>query len=116
PNRRWTWPPSSSWWIRDLVSRSNDGVMPYRAKTTASRIVDFPAPIGPTTPTSRRPRRSKVVRLLYDRNPCTVSSRGRIGHLIEHLAEELEQPRGRFFARVPAVVVGVLLVVAGPWP
>src|SRR6476659_7937398 len=82
----------------------------------ASRIVDFPAPIGPTTPTRRRPRRSKVVRPRYERNPWTVSSRGRIGHPFQHLAEQPEQVPGGLFPRVPPVVVGVLLLVARPRP
>ena len=44
------------------VSRSMSGVLPYSANEIASRIEDLPAPIGPTMPTSRRSRQSKVVR------------------------------------------------------
>ena len=53
---------SASWWISERVSRSNDGVLPKSANATPSRIEDLPAPIGPTIPTSRRSRKSNVVR------------------------------------------------------
>ena len=51
---------SASWWMSERVSRCTRGVLPNSANATASRIVDLPAPIGPTMPTSRRPRKSNV--------------------------------------------------------
>src|SRR5262249_44229244 len=63
-------------------------------------------------PTRVRSRRSNVARSRYERNPSRVSSRGRIGDLVEDLAEQLEQRDRRFLARVPPEVVRVLLGVA----
>jgi hypothetical protein len=46
--------------MSDFVSRSMRGVLPYRANAIASRIDDFPLPIGPTMPTRLRSAHEKV--------------------------------------------------------
>src|SRR5215212_1229868 len=85
------------------------GVLPYSANEIASRIEDLPAPIGPTMPTSRRSRQSKVVEERYERKPSSVSSRGRIG-LLADLPEEGEQLGRRVLLVLAAVVLGVEVV------
>ena len=48
------------WLMTALEPVSRRGVLPYRAKATASRIDDLPLPMGPTMPTRRRPSKLKV--------------------------------------------------------